>query len=367
MPTTMLFTMIVAFALSISVAVAIGIASLIGAWQAEPELPGRGQGDVRRAEQVSAGGDPVLHPRRQPDGIGRHLGAAGGVCQVHRRRHPGRAGRHLRAHLHDLRRGVRLQRGHHLRHRRHPDPGADQARLPHQLCGRAAGHLGRAGGDHPAVDPDDPVRRVGRGLDRRAVHRRRRPGPADRRGADGLRHRLRALEGLRQGRPRRPAALLRGHAQGGAGAADAGDHPWRHLRRRVHAHRGLGGGGVLRADRRRGRVPRDQDLRPAACAAQERGLVGGDHVHHRQRRAVQLPDHARRRAQPDRRGAGRMAAVAGDLPAGREPGAVPDRHVHRDLGLDHRAGADPGAGGPALRHRPGALRHRSWSSTWRWA
>ncbi|MCU0922079.1 MAG: TRAP transporter large permease subunit, partial [Burkholderiaceae bacterium] len=34
MPTTMLFTMIVAFALSISVAVAIGIASLIGAWQA---------------------------------------------------------------------------------------------------------------------------------------------------------------------------------------------------------------------------------------------------------------------------------------------------------------------------------------------
>ena len=34
MPGTMLFTMIVAFALSISVAVAIGIASLIGAWQA---------------------------------------------------------------------------------------------------------------------------------------------------------------------------------------------------------------------------------------------------------------------------------------------------------------------------------------------
>jgi len=34
MPTTMLVTMIVAFALSISVAVAIGIASLVGAWQA---------------------------------------------------------------------------------------------------------------------------------------------------------------------------------------------------------------------------------------------------------------------------------------------------------------------------------------------
>ncbi len=35
MPTTMLITMIVGFALSISVAVAIGIASLIGAWQAD--------------------------------------------------------------------------------------------------------------------------------------------------------------------------------------------------------------------------------------------------------------------------------------------------------------------------------------------
>jgi len=38
MPTTMLVTMIVAFALSISVAVAIGIASLIGAWQADLNL-----------------------------------------------------------------------------------------------------------------------------------------------------------------------------------------------------------------------------------------------------------------------------------------------------------------------------------------
>lgn len=38
MPTTMLVTMIVAFALSISVAVAIGIASIIGAWQANLSL-----------------------------------------------------------------------------------------------------------------------------------------------------------------------------------------------------------------------------------------------------------------------------------------------------------------------------------------
>jgi C4-dicarboxylate transporter DctM subunit len=43
------------------------------------------------------------------------------------------------------------------------------------------------GRDHPALDPHDPVRRVGRGLDRRAVHRRLRPGPADRRRADAVR------------------------------------------------------------------------------------------------------------------------------------------------------------------------------------
>ena len=35
MPTTMVATMIIAFALSISVAVAIGLASLVGAWQAD--------------------------------------------------------------------------------------------------------------------------------------------------------------------------------------------------------------------------------------------------------------------------------------------------------------------------------------------
>jgi hypothetical protein len=36
---------------------------------------------------------------------------------------------------------------------------------------------------------------------------------------------------------------------------------------------------------------------------------------------------------------------AGVVPAGRERGAVRDRHVHRDQRRHHRAGADPGAGG----------------------
>ncbi len=39
-------------------------------------------------------------------------------------------------------------------------PGAGQARLPRQLRRRAAGDRGRTRRDHPAVDPDDPLRRV---------------------------------------------------------------------------------------------------------------------------------------------------------------------------------------------------------------
>ena len=251
MTATMLFTMVLCFALSISVAVAIGLAVDRRRLAVERQPADHRQGDVRRDQQVPAGGDSVLHPRRQPDGNRRHLDAPGRVRQVDRRRRAGRPRRHLRADLHDLRRGVGLERGDDLRHRRHPDPGADPARLPDQLRRGAAGDLGGARRDHPAVDPDDPLRRVGRSLDRRALHRRLRPGPADRRRADAVRRRLRPLEGLRQEGPRGPAAVRRRDATRGAGAADAGDHPRRHLRRHLHADRGVGRRGVLRADRRR--------------------------------------------------------------------------------------------------------------------
>ena len=52
---------------------------------------------------------------------------------------------------------------------------------PTTLRGGAAGHQRGARRDHPAVDPDDPVRRERRGVDRRAVHRRLRPRHPDRR------------------------------------------------------------------------------------------------------------------------------------------------------------------------------------------
>ena len=124
---------------------------------------------------------------------------------------------------------------HHVRHRRDPDPGADQARLSGDLCRGAAGHQRRAGRDHSAVHSDDPVRRQRRSVDRRAVHRRLRPGPADRRRADAVRLPLLQVEGLGQERRRRPPALRQGHAAGRLGAGDAGDHPGRHLRRHLHA------------------------------------------------------------------------------------------------------------------------------------
>jgi hypothetical protein len=69
------------------------------------------------------------------------------------------------------------------------------------------------------------------------------------------------VQGLGQERRRRPPAFRPRARAGRLGAADAGDHPGRHLRRHLHADRGVRGGGVLRAGGRHGHVPRDQ-----ACA-----------------------------------------------------------------------------------------------------
>jgi hypothetical protein len=123
-----------------------------------------------------------------------------------------------------------------------------------------------------------------------------------------------------------------------------------------HADRGLGGGGVLRAGRRHRDLPRDQAGGPVRHPAQVGDFQRGDHVHHRQRRAVRLPDHPGRRAGRHRPLAAGGAEVACPLFAGRQRGAVHHRHVHRDQRRHHRTGAHPGAGGGALRHRPGALR-----------
>ena len=50
--------------------------------------------------------------------------------------------------------------------------------------------------------------------------------------------------------------------------------------------------------------------------------------------------------------------LAHAVPAGGQRRAVRHRHVHRDVGVDHRAGADPGTRRAAFRYRSGAFRHR---------
>jgi hypothetical protein len=91
------------------------------------------------------------------------------------------------------------------------------------------------GRDHPAVDSDDPVRRERRGVDRRTLHRRLRPRHPDRPGVDGFRLGLLPHQGLGQERWRRPPGRGQGHLASRLGAADAGHHPGWHLRRRLHA------------------------------------------------------------------------------------------------------------------------------------
>ena len=91
-------------------------------------------------------------------------------------------------------------------------------------------------------------------------------------------------------------------------------------------------------------IYRETKLCRPAGVQEERDLPRGDHVHHRQRRPVRFL--ITRAGVPALIGAALVEWLQSPaVPAGREPGAVPDRHVHRDLGLDHRAGADPGAGG----------------------
>jgi TRAP-type C4-dicarboxylate transport system permease large subunit len=87
------------------------------------------------------------------------------------------------------------------------------------------------------------------------------------------------------------------HGQGLLGAADAHHHHRRHEVRRVHAHRGRGGGRLLCAGGGPVHAPRDEAARDLWCA----GAGGQDHVHRdvpvRRRAGGQLHDHPGRSAQ----------------------------------------------------------------------
>ena len=279
MPLTLLVTMMVCFAFSISIAVAIGGSAVLGIALFDPK-------------------QLILVP-------------LGELRQVAGRGRAGRPAHDLRAHLHDFCRCLGQLGGHHLCHRRDPHSGTGQTRLPGGLRRRATGHLCRAGRDHPAFDSVDPVRCGGRGVDWRAVHRRFRPGFADRRWADGVRSPVVPLQRPGQNRWRWSAGCLGRHAQRGLGAVDAGHHLGRHLWRCVHAHRSLGDRGVLRAGRGLGDPPRTQAGRHCGRVAPLGDFQRGDHVHHRQRGSVCLPHHPRRHPRRHRPVAHCGAAIAG--------------------------------------------------------
>ena len=166
MTSAMLITMVLGFALSVSVAVSIGLASIVGIQASNAHMLISAKEMFNAINKFPLAAIPffiLAGNLMETGGISRRLvefakSLVGGV-------QGGLEIRFLRAGA-EVRRRLGLVGGHDLCHWRHPDPGAHQARLPHHLGGRAAGHQRRAGGDHPALDPHDPVRRVGRSLDR---------------------------------------------------------------------------------------------------------------------------------------------------------------------------------------------------------
>ncbi len=140
-----------------------------------PRLPTQpAGGHLQRRHQLSADCDPAVHPRR------RHHECVGNLAAPDRVRlraagiHTRRACHGVDRRLNVLRRDLRLGRGRRFRAGLDPDPGHEEQRLPEPRGGRGHVLRGNAGRDHPAVDPDDPLRGDGRNLGGAVVRRRHR-------------------------------------------------------------------------------------------------------------------------------------------------------------------------------------------------
>ncbi len=203
MPSTMFLTMVLCFALSISVAVSIGLASLVGAWQANLNLLAIVKemfGAINKFPLAAIPFFILAGNLMESGGISQRLvefaksivgGLQGGLaatCVLTCMIFAAVSGSSVAT---TFAIGAILI------------PALIKHGYPDELRRRVAGGLRRARRHHSAVDPDDPLRRFGGGVDRRALHLGLRPGAPDRRRTDGVRHRLRADQGLRQGRPRR--------------------------------------------------------------------------------------------------------------------------------------------------------------------
>ena len=244
----------------------------------------------RRYRLVSAARGSLLHPRRQPDELGRYH-------QPHlrfRRRARGLDARRARAREHhrfgDLRRDVRHRDRGCRRSRHHRDQGDEGPRLLDRVFRRRDRRIIDARADHPAVLAVRDLRDDGERLDRRAVSRRRHPRRRDDDVHDALRLLLRAQiqHGPRPGVPVEGAGA--DFHRRVAGVADARDHHRRHDVRLVHADgsrdRGL----------RLGHDPRDLPLSHPVAEAVLQGHDGHDR------------DHGRRPADRRRRLAVRLGA-----------------------------------------------------------
>ena len=147
---------------------------------------------LQRRHELPAARDPALHPRRRDHERVRHLAAADRVRLLAVRLDPRRPRARVDRRVALLRRDLRLRGGRRRGAGLDPDPGHEGEGLS-RPAGRGGDVVGgHAGGDHPAVDSDDPLRGDGGDLGRAAVRRRHRAGHHRRGRPDGDGVRVRA-------------------------------------------------------------------------------------------------------------------------------------------------------------------------------
>ena len=240
---------------------------------------------LQRRDQLPAARDPAVHPRRRDHERVGHLAPADrvrvGAVRLDPRRPRARVDRRVDVLRRDLGLGGRRRRRARLDpHSRHEGQGlSGAARRGGDVVG------GDARRDHPAVDPDDPLRGDGGDLGRAAVRRRHRAGHHRRLRPDGR---------WRTGSRAATTCRARRRSRGGACGTTAREALWAFLLPIII----LGGifGGVVTAT---------EGAALAVVAALFVGLVIYRELDLAQLRAG---DHRRRRADGDRHAAGRRPA-----------------------------------------------------------